>query len=101
MPRRRVSRFLSTAPGCALPPMRSKVTAVLAVTLLGLLAGEVGALAGITSIRDEAPAHDGAQSLGEGTATAWVTPCATASVPWIWENGPIVGQIRGLWVFWR
>ena len=39
--------------------------------------------------------------LGEGTATVWVAPCATASAPWIWGNGPIVGQIRGLWVFWR
>ena len=38
---------------------------------------------------------------GEGTATARVTPCARVNAPWIWENGPIVGQIRGLWVFWR
>ena len=77
MPRRRVSRFLSTAPGCALPPMRSKVTAVLAVTLLGLLAGEVGALAGITSIRDEAPAHDGAQSNGGDDAPPALPDWAT------------------------
>ena len=40
-------------------------------------------------------------ALGEGTATARVTPPACAEAPWIWENGPIVGQIRGLWVFWR
>ena len=39
--------------------------------------------------------------LGEGTATGRVTPCALLDAPWIWENGPIVGQIRGLWVFWR
>ena len=39
--------------------------------------------------------------LGEGTATVWATPPADPVAPWIWENGPIVGQIRGLWVFWR
>ena len=39
--------------------------------------------------------------LGEGTATARVTPPADHKAPWIWGNGPIVGQIRGLWVFWR
>ena len=36
-------------------------------------------------------------TLGEGTATVWATPCAGHKAPWIWENGPIVGQIRGLW----
>ena len=55
-------------------------------------------LAADTTARDP---HPIVVPLGEGTAIARVTPPASASAPWIWENGPIVGQIRGLWVFWR
>ena len=39
-------------------------------------------------------ADEGESELGEGTATVRVTPCALHKAPWIWENGPIVGQIR-------
>ena len=57
---------------------------------------------GARSGRGNASRHAHADHrLGEGTATARVTPCAGHKAPWIWENGPIVGQIRDLWVFWR